>query len=88
MTDEARLGYLLQLRRQVTQEISRVEQRIAAAADPPARRRRQRRRRAECGTDGGYYRHLRTTHTRPCAACRAAHAVVTHVRLLRKKEVA
>ncbi|MBB3040995.1 hypothetical protein FHU40_000796 [Nocardioides soli] len=30
---------------------------------------------AKCGTDGGYYRHLRRTKTEPCAACRRAHAL-------------
>ena len=30
------------------------------------------RREAECGTDGGYRRHLRY-HQEPCAPCRAAH---------------
>lgn len=29
---------------------------------------------AKCGTDGGYYRHLRITKTEPCEACRQAHA--------------
>lgn len=29
---------------------------------------------AVCGTDAGYYRHLRITRTPTCAACRAAHA--------------
>lgn len=28
---------------------------------------------AECGTDGGYYRHLRITKTEPCAPCKKAH---------------
>lgn len=31
-------------------------------------------RQARCGTDGGYYRHLRKTHTPPCEPCKAAHA--------------
>jgi WhiB family redox-sensing transcriptional regulator len=29
---------------------------------------------AECGTDAGYYRHLRQTCTEPCVECRSAHA--------------
>lgn len=29
---------------------------------------------AQCGTDGGYYRHLRRTKTEPCTPCRKAHA--------------
>jgi hypothetical protein len=28
---------------------------------------------AVCGTDGGYYRHVRTTRTAPCDACLFAH---------------
>jgi WhiB family redox-sensing transcriptional regulator len=28
----------------------------------------------ECGTEGGYQRHRRTTFTEPCEACRAAHS--------------
>jgi WhiB family redox-sensing transcriptional regulator len=28
----------------------------------------------ECGTEGGYQRHRRTTGTEPCEACRAAHS--------------
>lgn len=30
---------------------------------------------AKCGTDGGYYRHLRRTKTDPCDDCKHAHAV-------------
>lgn len=29
---------------------------------------------AKCGTDSGYYRHLRTTKTEPCGPCKAAHS--------------
>lgn len=35
---------------------------------------------ARCGTDAGYYRHLRQTHTEPCVACREAHAIAHRVR--------
>ena len=35
---------------------------------------------AVCGTDSGYYRHLRQTATPPCDACRAAHAVANRRR--------
>ena len=31
-------------------------------------------RQAECGTDSGYYRHLRQLGTEPCMDCRRAHA--------------
>jgi WhiB family redox-sensing transcriptional regulator len=33
-----------------------------------------------CGTDGGYYRHIRITETTPCQACRDAHARREHIR--------
>ena len=36
---------------------------------------RRRPRQALCGTDSGYYRHVRQTFTEPCEACRQAHAV-------------
>jgi len=29
---------------------------------------------AKCGTDSGYYRHVRTLGEKPCLACRNAHA--------------
>ena len=29
---------------------------------------------AQCGTDSGYYHHLRQTMTEPCDACRFAHS--------------
>lgn len=29
---------------------------------------------AQCGTDGGYYRHRRITNTEPCEPCKRAHA--------------
>jgi hypothetical protein len=35
---------------------------------------------AICGTDSGYFRHLRTTKTEPCDACRAAHAEANRVK--------
>lgn len=40
---------------------------------------------AKCGTDGGYYRHLRTIHTAPCGPCKAAHARVEADRAARKR---
>lgn len=30
---------------------------------------------AQCGTDSGYYRHRRHTHTEPCDPCKEAHRV-------------
>lgn len=38
---------------------------------------------ARCGTDAGYYRHLRYTFTEPCKACREAHAFAHRARKVR-----
>ncbi len=81
MTDEARLARLLALRERIEREIKQVESRI----DSTVRRRRPRRERAKCGTDGGYYRHLRTTHTHPCEDCKAAHRVAERVRRIQRR---
>lgn len=35
---------------------------------------------ARCGTDAGYYRHLRQTRTEPCVACLEAHAMAWRIR--------
>lgn len=35
---------------------------------------------ARCGTDAGYYRHLRQTFTEPCGACKEAHAIAGRIR--------
>lgn len=35
---------------------------------------------APCGSEAGYYRHLRNTHTEPCGLCREAHAVAQRLR--------
>ena len=47
-----------------------------------------RRMRADCGTDAGYYRHLRGTKTvprsRPCDACREAHRIYQAQRVAEK----
>ena len=42
---------------------------------------------AACGTDAGYYRHLRGTHTPPCDPCKAAHSRVTTVRQAKPEHV-
>lgn len=80
MTDEARLAQLLTLRRRIDGDIKRVETRI----DRGRIRRRPRRQRATCGTDGGYYRHLRTTNTPACEDCKAAHRVAERVRRIQR----
>lgn len=55
-------------------------------ARPP---KRSRARVAECGTDGGYFRHLRgnktTPKSPPCDACKKAHAAVERARSERLK---
>lgn len=35
---------------------------------------------ARCGTDAGYYRHLRYMGTEPCQECKEAHAMAWRVR--------
>jgi hypothetical protein len=42
---------------------------------------------AECGTDAGYYRHRKVTHTDPCGPCKAAHAAATNTRRNRRYDV-
>ena len=49
----------------------------------PERRKRQP---AKCGTDGGYYRHLRKTKTPPCAWCKRAHATAERERSERARK--
>jgi hypothetical protein len=46
----------------------------------------RRRRVARCGTDSGYYRHLRRTKTKPCAACKSAHSQAVWRRFLARQE--
>ena len=43
---------------------------------------------AECGTDSGYYRHLRTLGEPACEDCRAAHNTASATRYRRKKAAA
>lgn len=44
---------------------------------------------AICGTDGGYYRHVRgnknTPRTKPCVPCKAAHRVAERERAARRR---
>ena len=42
---------------------------------------------ARCGTDSGYYRHKRTTHTDPCPPCLAAHSEAQSARQRRRRVV-
>lgn len=41
---------------------------------------------AKCGTEGGYYRHLRITKTPTCEACRLAHNHAENLRRQARKE--
>lgn len=41
---------------------------------------------AVCGTEGGYYRHLRITKTPTCAACRLAHNHAENLRRQARRE--
>lgn len=66
LTGASRLLALYDLRRKIDAEIK--------AAENVKRRTRRKKNAAKCGTDGGYYRHLRTTKTKPCKACKRAHA--------------
>ena len=43
---------------------------------------------AVCGSDSGYYRHLRVTKTVPCDECKKAHALMLQMRKARKKKEA
>lgn len=43
---------------------------------------------AECGTDSGYYRHLRVTKTKACLPCRVAHTNAKVERAARARESA
>lgn len=41
---------------------------------------------ALCGTEGGYYRHLRTLNETPCEDCRTAHRMNERLRKARKRK--
>lgn len=62
----------------------RTDHGIWAGTTPRQRRGMVRGRRrapvAECGTDAGYYRHVRKLKERACDECRAAHCVATSER--------
>ena len=79
--DAHRLMRLYDLRAKVEAEIKRVES---------LRRRRPRPKQkvAACGTDGGYYRHVRTTKTPTCDDCKAAHSAYETGRAQRRRKAA
>jgi len=75
-----RLLDLYDLRRKVDAEIKRM-QAVPRVKRPKAGQ-------AVCGTDGGYYRHIRTTKTTPCGDCRRAHCEYEKLRSARARKVA
>lgn len=79
-----RLEDLYALRRRVNDEIAAEKRAIAAAF--PATVKTSRRPTAKCGTDGGYFHHLRVTRDRPCIPCKRAHATVERERTARVRK--
>lgn len=83
-----RLSKLYGLRAAIEEEIHDIEASMVNEAEMVRQAREQHRPRASvapCGTDSGYYRHLRRTKQPACPACLAAHAAVTRERAARKK---
>jgi len=89
----AHIERLYAMRRSINQEIARIEAEIDA--DIRAMRRAKeaaavasvsvdRRTIAACGTDGGYYRHIRTLDEDACEACKLAHRVAERERSARR----
>lgn len=80
-TDAHRLPELRVLQARIDDEIRWLEGSL--------RGQRARMATALCGTDGGYYRHVRGNKTvarsKPCAACKAAHRVAERERAERRK---
>jgi hypothetical protein len=91
---QGRLVELHKLRSQIDEEIKALEKAVIRvtvardkAASQGARVRRVRHRPvAECGTDGGYYRHRRTLREPACEECKAAHRIAEQIRALRRRE--
>lgn len=83
VVNQRHLDNLYALRRKVEQEIAAVETRIREQ-----RSRRPRSIVAECGTDGGYYRHRRTVGEAACADCKRAHRDYERERARRAKAAA
>lgn len=84
---------LYALRAKIANEIAGIEAQIdeeiraMRRASEAARKQRvkvARRPRAECGTDGGYYRHRRTLKEPACEACKLAHRVAERERAERR----
>lgn len=77
-----RLAQLRTLRDQIDAEIDRLITQVAIArltiVEPWPRV-------AQCGTDGGYYRHRRTLGETACRPCRDAHAAAERDRAGRRR---
>jgi hypothetical protein len=83
-TDQKRLAELRLLQARIEDEIRWLEGTI--------RGERTRLATALCGTDGGYYRHVRgnktTPRSKPCTPCKVAHRVAERERAARRQEAA
>lgn len=69
---------------QIRREVAALE-RIAQEQRDRAERTLHRPGWAECGTDGGYYRHRRTLKEKPCNACKTAHSQAERDRAVRRR---
>ena len=69
LNNRRRLVELTALRARIDAEIATLE----AALEPSRKRGVPRRPPAKCGTDGGYYRHVRTLREPACRECLDAH---------------
>lgn len=85
----ARVAKLYELRHKIDSEIEMIEQEVEGELAAMQRARNaarlakvkvRRRRTAECGTEGGYYRHRRTLKEPACDACKLAHRVAEALR--------
>lgn len=81
MIDDAHLAKLYRLRLEVDRQIKELEATLKNARKPKVQV-------AECGTDGGYYRHRRTLGEPACAACKRAHRDYERMRAMRAKGAA
>jgi hypothetical protein len=83
----ARLVKLYELRGALDDEIHDIEAAMAnevAFVKAARESSNSKARIASCGTDSGYYRHLRRLKQPACPACLAAHAAVTRERAARR----
>lgn len=92
-----RLKHLYKLQRQVAAEIAGIEAEVTNEVEAIKRARAEaqaagvkapNKRAALCGTDSGYYRHLRGTKTPPCDACKLAHRTAEALRQKARKGAA